>query len=95
MTPAIFGMQQPGYSHLRDYISELGANGAPYADWVNYFGFLPIGVLVLFVCFMLPAILPKNRITIAACIFLLSLSIAYVGASIAPCDLGCPAEGSP
>jgi hypothetical membrane protein len=94
LTPAIFGSLQPDYSHVRDYISELGANGAPYAKWVNLLGFLPLGILVAVISFLLPTILPRTRLGLVASLCLLSVSVGYLGAVLAPCDSGCPAEGS-
>lgn len=94
LTPVVFGALQPDYSHIRDYISELGATGAPYAHWVNYAGFLPIGVLTAIVGVLLPSMIPKRPLTIAASVLLFSLSIGYLGAAFVPCDAGCPAEGS-
>ena len=39
------GAMQPGYSHVADYISELGAVGAPHGQAISVAGFLPIGFL--------------------------------------------------
>ena len=43
------GLRTPGYTHLSQAISELGAPGAPYALLVNFGGFLPVGSWL--VCF--------------------------------------------
>lgn len=94
-TPVVFGALQPEYSHVRDYISALGAKGAPYATWVNLLGFLPVGLLVAVVCFLLPSVLPRTRLARVGSLCLLSVSVGYLGAVFAPCDSGCPAEGSP
>jgi len=40
------GMRFPGYSHARQYISELGARGAPDGVWVTWGMFLPAGLLL-------------------------------------------------
>lgn len=45
--PACFGGRRPGYSHLRHTISELGETGSPLGKRVSYFGFVPIGLLLL------------------------------------------------
>jgi hypothetical protein len=94
LTPVVFGALQPEYSHVRDYISLLGATDAPYATWVNWFGFLPLGLLVAVVCFFLPAILPRSRFLALGSLCLLSVSVGYLGAVLAPCDRGCPPQGS-
>jgi hypothetical membrane protein len=37
----------PGYSHVADYMSELGATGAPYALVMNTLGFFLLGILMV------------------------------------------------
>src|SRR2546427_5305800 len=41
------GLKYPGYDHLKNAISELGATGAPSATIMNFAGFLPYGVLMV------------------------------------------------
>jgi hypothetical membrane protein len=43
----IAGLFTPGYSHLRQAISELAAPGAPLALFVQYAGFIPLAAAVL------------------------------------------------
>ncbi len=45
IVPLFFGARKPGYSHIRDTISELGEMGSPIGWSVSYLGFLPIGAL--------------------------------------------------
>lgn len=94
LTPVIFGALQPDYSHIRDYISELGATGTPYAYWVNYGGFLTVGILAAVVGVLLPSMIPRSPSTIAASTLFFCLSIGYLGAAFMPCDAGCPAQGT-
>ncbi len=58
--PFVFGAMFPGYSHVRDYISELGAAGAPHATAVNLFTFLPTGLLFIVATFSLKGVLPRS-----------------------------------
>lgn len=37
---------RPGYSHLHQFISELGAAGTPHAARINYAGFVPTGLML-------------------------------------------------
>ena len=37
----------PGYSHVADYMSELGATGAPYALFMNTLGFFLLGIMMI------------------------------------------------
>ncbi len=40
-------LQHPAYSHAKNFISELGATGAPGATVMNFAGFLPYGILMM------------------------------------------------
>ena len=40
-TIVIGGLFYPDYNHISQFISELGATGSPYGNYVNYLGFLP------------------------------------------------------
>lgn len=92
---ALTALAYPGYSHLDQAMSELGARGAPtqaFSPWVNN---LPLGVL-----FMLFAVGVARRFQ-ASCLALLSaaLILAHGLASLATgyfaCDQGCaPAQPS-
>jgi len=42
----VIGSQRPGYSHLRNTLSELGMVGVPGAVWMNGAGIIPAGILV-------------------------------------------------
>lgn len=35
------------FNYLEDYVSRLGAKGAPYAIWWNIFGFLSVGIILI------------------------------------------------
>jgi hypothetical membrane protein len=43
----IGGANFPNYSHASQFISELGASGAPNARVINLAGFLPAGLLLI------------------------------------------------
>jgi hypothetical protein len=40
-------LKHPAYSHFKNFISELGATGAPSAAIMNFAGFLPYGILMM------------------------------------------------
>ncbi len=94
LIPLIFSALHPGYSHLRDYISELGAIGAAHGQWVTWMGFLPVGLLTALVVLRLPATLPGGRLIQLASLLFLGVSVGYLGAVIWRCDLGCPVDGT-
>ncbi|MEQ8861120.1 MAG: DUF998 domain-containing protein [Pseudomonadales bacterium] len=94
LVPVVGGWQYPGFSHSAQYISELGALGAPHGQLISVAGFLPIGVLVAaFVAFgwRALAVSPGSAV---GCLLFLGVAAGYLVAAIAPCDAGCPAQGS-
>lgn len=93
--PELIGAQQPHYSDAAQYLSELGATDAPYAVWANYFGFLPVGVLVAAVCLLIPVVLKPSALVVVASVLLLGVSAGYLGAVLMPCDPGCAARDNP
>jgi len=83
------GIATPGYSHVSQFISELGASQSAYEYPVRFIGFLPAGVTLLAFCWLAYAALPKSRLTTAAMLGLAIYAIGYVAASLFPCDPGC------
>ncbi len=95
LIPILFGALVPNYSHLSDYISELGAIGMPQGWLVSWLGFLPTGLLAAVVALGLPAVVPRKQPARMASLLFLGVSVGYLGAVAWPCDLGCPAIGTP
>ena len=92
VVPTVVGWLTVDYSPSRQYISELGAVGAPQAFGVNFGVFLPTGLLALGVVIWLAVALPRGmRLPV---LLLLGIGIGNLGAVAFPCDMGCPAEGS-
>lgn len=89
---AVIGGMQPDYSHRDQYISELGASGAPYAAWINYPGILVFGLtLVAFA----PALYQWARPGIAGWLtagLLWMTGMGFVLLGLYPCDAGCSLE---
>ena len=93
--PIVFGALRPDYSHLRQYISELGERGATHAALVNLGGFVPIGLLIWAFLALLAPSLPARRSARVGLVLLAGVGVAYLAAAAFPCDIGCPALGSP
>jgi hypothetical protein len=90
--PAYFGSRKPGYSHIRDTISELGETGSPVGGVVSYVGFIAIGVLLWLFLIVAEATVPSEA---AEPFWMLSLvGAGYVGGGIFRCDPGAPPFGS-
>ena len=87
------GAAWPGYDHLRQFISELGATGAPNGRIFSLWGFIVPGVLLM--VFPVAAFLALPRSTaglIGFALIALFASGAFFG-GVYPCDLGCVTEG--
>ena len=90
--PAYYGNRKPGYSHVRDTISELGETGSPVGRPVSYVGFLAIGVLLWLFLIVAAHVVPPGS---AKAFWALSLvGAGYVGGAILRCDPGAPVVGS-
>jgi len=89
-----FARRRPGYSHLRDTISELGEHGAPDAARVAWGAFAPAGLAVwAFVAALAQALPPDDAVLRGLALFA-GLGAGYVGAALFPCDRGAPFGGS-
>ncbi len=78
----IVGRRTPGYSHIRQTISELGARGATHEKVVSRAVLLPVGALSLAVaCLMWPT-------SAAAGVLAASLAIGSLVAAAFPYHLG-------
>jgi len=93
LPPVVFGLRWPDYRASRDFISELGAVGAPDAAAVNA-SFLVAGLLFVATCAAIARRQGGDR-AIAVMALVSMVGWSYVMAAFAPCDSGCPAEGSP
>ncbi|MDI1301890.1 MAG: DUF998 domain-containing protein [bacterium] len=90
----IGGLLKPGYSSSSSFISELNASGTPWALQFGFFGFVPLGLL--FAAFLIAA-RPHVRMHGASKLgwwLLWAQPVDLVLAVLAPCDAGCPLQGS-
>ncbi len=92
VVPVYFGRRKPGYSHLRDTISELGETGSPVGGLVSYVGFVATGVL-LWLFLVVAAGASPNGST-EAFWWLSLVGAGYFGGAIFRCDPGAPLLGS-
>ena len=92
--PTILGVLWADYDPASSYLSELGAVGAPYADIMNYAGFLPVGIFWALATALLYLRSPKSGLVLAGALLLLGNAVSYLGAAAFHCDAGCPIEGS-
>ena len=92
--PVILGALWPEYHWTANYLSELGAVGAPHGAIMTYAGFLPVAILWTLLTLLIGLRTSKTALTVAGVILLLGNSVSYFGAVMFRCDLGCPIEGS-
>jgi len=88
------GALKPDYSHIAQYISELNETGTPYAGIVSWFGFFLFGALASVLLIATAHNAPVRGISRIGYWLLMAEPIAYIGSALAPCDVGCPADGS-
>lgn len=92
LSTVIGGAAFPGYSHARQYISELGANGAPPGNWITYAGFLPAGILLVVFAISAAKALPRSRWTALAMFGIGVYAFGYLNSVPFRCDYGCRPE---
>lgn len=80
--------RKAGYSHIKHSISEIGEIGAPNQRFVAFGLFLPIGLVLVLVAYLVRPASP------AATALALCIAIGYIGAAAFPCDPGSPLLGT-
>ncbi len=89
ITVAWGGWAYPDYDHARQFMSELGAAGAPTGPVVSQWGFVPNGVLVTVFCLLTAWILRRSALAVVACLLLALNGVGMTGAGVYPCDFEC------
>lgn len=85
---------KPGYSQISNFVSEYNAIGTPWAGTLTYAGFVATaGLLSGFLASAAP-LMDVSRASRLGSWLLWSVPASYLLAAIAPCDAGCPIEGS-
>jgi hypothetical membrane protein len=85
----IGGAGFPNYSHASQFISELGADGAPHAGLINYGGFLPAGLLLCTFALLAWRALPRSVGTALGMVGIFLFGFGYLVAVVYPCEAGC------
>jgi hypothetical membrane protein len=83
------GDSEPGYSHVSQFVSELGAVGAAHQNPFNYGGLFFSGLLtVLFALGMYLQVKPRAWF-VASSLLVAVAGIGRLVAGVFPCDAGC------
>jgi hypothetical membrane protein len=85
----LLGFLDPEYSHLRDYISELGGRDAPAAVLMNVIGTVLVGVLLCVFSLALFRGSEPGFLATAGAALLASSGLAFIVVGLFPCDPGC------
>ena len=83
----------PDYSHIANFMSELGATGAPRAALMNDAGFVPAGMLLATFGVSLMRTLPRRRLIAAGSVLVTLFGVGVAASGVFSCDLGCPTSG--
>ena len=85
---------KPGYSQLSNFVSEYNAAGTPWASTLTYAGYLATSVLLSAFLVSAAPLAQVSGVSRLGFWLLWSIPASYFLAVIAPCDAGCPLEGS-
>jgi len=85
---AILGELYPGYSHLHQTMSELGAADAPHALAMNIAGLGLLGIMIMAFAGGLYQGLRQSRTTVVSVLLIGGAGMSLVMTAIFPCDTG-------
>ncbi|MEM8546710.1 MAG: DUF998 domain-containing protein [Pseudomonadota bacterium] len=85
---------KPGYSQLSHFVSEYNAAGTPWAGLLTYLGFATTTALLSGFLVAAAPIIQVSGASRVGFWLLWSLPFSFLIGAIAPCDAGCPVEGS-
>ena len=91
---AIGAAIKPGCSSASQFISELNATGTAWAGALGYFGFVPLGVLFGAFLWVARPLAQVRGVSRLGWWLLWAQPLSLVAVALAPCDAGCPLEGS-
>ncbi|MDX1536965.1 DUF998 domain-containing protein [Arsukibacterium sp.] len=92
MTIILAGINQPGYQHMSQFISELGAIDAANGKVVNFGGFIPASVLLVLFVGIAICYCSRRRKQLIGLVAIAVYAITLGIAAFYPCDAGCRPE---
>ncbi|MEP2669530.1 MAG: DUF998 domain-containing protein [Cyclobacteriaceae bacterium] len=94
VTTLICGAWRPDYSHLHNFISELGASDTSRYQLMNIMGFIPSGLFLCSFGFSMLIVTSKHLIPKIGATLIMMFGIGVTLAGVYSCDEGCPPSGS-
>lgn len=85
---------KPGFDHISQFISEINATGTPNAGVLGWVGFIPLAMVAFSLLVSMRSKLRVRGISHVGWLLLFLWPFGYLAAALAPCDAGCPADGS-
>lgn len=80
---------RPDYSHISQFISELGETGGPNAALMNYAGFMVPGIFIFLSGLGLAGRLPRSALTVVGSLLVALFGAGVFAAGVFSCDPGC------
>lgn len=91
-TTVLGGYFYPDYSHVSQFISELGATGSPHGPYVNYLGFIPTEIIILAFVYCCFKVMPNSKINVTGLVLITIYALSLGLAALFPCDFQCEAD---
>ena len=92
MTVVIGGAVYPDYNHASQFMSELGATDSPVAFYINYFGFIPTEIFILFFIYFSYRALPRSTALQFGMLGVFIYALSLLLAAYFNCDTRCRPE---
>jgi hypothetical membrane protein len=83
------GAVRPGFSHYRQYISELGERTSSTEFIMRYAGFVPTGLMHMAFALFLACVFRGQRIATLGALLIAVNGAARIAAGMFPCEAGC------
>lgn len=88
-TVIIVASLRPDYSHVNQFMSELGEAGGHFAWAMNYLGFMLSAILILMFVLAFRTRLPRTALNSIGTTLLVVFAVSMFLAGVYSCDLGC------
>ena len=89
-TVVIVASLRPDYSHMNQFMSELGETGGQFAWAMNYFGFMLSAALILIFVLTFRTRMPRTTLNSIGTTLLVVFAVSMLLAGVFSCDVGCP-----